>query len=73
MFRTKDDQDDHQTLYINGESVETVASFRFFGTHSSQDLIWAITVIQTYWLRRHNSDSTSWGLSGESICHDTYR
>ncbi len=37
-FRKK--QDKHTPLYINGEGVERVTSFKFLGTHISENLSW---------------------------------
>ena len=37
-FRKK--QDVHSPLNISGERVERVSSFRFLGTHISEDLTW---------------------------------
>ena len=35
-------QDTHTPLHINGEAVERVSSFKFLGTHISENLSWAI-------------------------------
>ncbi|XP_049924041.1 uncharacterized protein LOC126404710 [Epinephelus moara] len=39
-FRKK--QDVHLPLYINGERVERVPSFKFLGTHITEDLTWTV-------------------------------
>ena len=33
-------QDVHSPLNINGERMEKMASFKFLGTHNSEDLTW---------------------------------
>ncbi len=42
-FRRK--QDVHSPLYINEETVERVSSFKFLGTHISEELTWTINIM----------------------------
>ena len=36
---------DHTPLFINGDSVERVSSFKFLGVHISKDLTWSLNTM----------------------------